>query len=110
MSDMEERMARWEADAERILLEMRNEQPWTTAHFALELSRAHKAAAARIAELEAERDRLKAALRPFADYADLATREHPGWDHDEFKVPVPDFVFRMAVFRAARAALIPSGE
>jgi uncharacterized coiled-coil protein SlyX len=47
-------MARWETDAMRILLEMRNEQPWTTAHFALELSRVHKAATARIAELEAE--------------------------------------------------------
>ncbi len=57
MSDnatLEERMARWEADAERILLEMRNEQPWTTAHFALELGRAHKAAAARLTAINAD--------------------------------------------------------
>lgn len=59
--------------------------------------------AARIRELEE-------ALKPFAVYAALVAREHPGWDHDAFVVGLPDAYARgidantLGPFRRARAA------
>lgn len=48
---------------------------------------------------------LRAALKPFADYAERIAKDHPGWDHDAFDFQLPDCGPTMRAFRAARAAL-----
>lgn len=66
------------------------------------------AADARTAAAAAREDRLREALKPFADYAERIARDHPGWDHDGFSFSLPDEgAPTMREFRAARAALAP---
>jgi hypothetical protein len=57
-----------------------------------------RAEVARIAELEA-------ALRPFAELADIVAAKHPGWDHDAFHFGSTGMVIPLKPFRAARALL-----
>lgn len=33
-----------------------------------------------------EIERLRAALKPFADFAEFVAANHPGWDHDHFTI------------------------
>ena len=55
--------------------------------------------------------RLREALMPFAEYAAWVSENHPGWDHDDFSVGLPDGMFsgsdadRLGPYRRARAAL-----
>lgn len=54
-------------------------------------------------------ERLREALKPFADFAEWVATNHPGWDHNEFELQQHDFPYAlsMAWFREARAALHP---
>lgn len=62
-------------------------------------------------EMYEEIQRLREALKPFADFAEHCANEHPGWDHDGFTVDVrltESCGFpKMDAFRRARAALSP---
>ncbi len=75
----------------------------TRAELGYSLGLDYPAAAARIAELEAERDRLKAALKPFADEAD---KYEPDEDDDGMEAWASGFT--VGDLRAARAALAPA--
>jgi hypothetical protein len=72
------------------------------------------AAERKVAELEADKARLSEALRPFADMADYLDSETEGFaDTDEFDLLYEDHLFhhfKVADFRAARAALSGSGS
>ena len=47
-------------------------------------------------------DGLIAALEPFANYAAMVAKRHPGWDHDRFETGLAGNPrFRMAAFRRA---------
>ena len=55
-----------------------------------------------IGEAAEEIERLRAALEPFAAFAEYVAKNHPGWDHDEFTVGRG---LTLEPFRAAHAAL-----
>jgi hypothetical protein len=57
----------------------------------------------------AQREAIEA-LEPFAAFAAHVEREHPGWDHDQYRTRMCDglcsqFTFEMSAFRKARAVL-----
>ncbi len=69
----------------------------------------------RIFELQAEIERLRAALKPFADMAEHVAANHPGWDHDKFSWLLwSGENDRMSLFmsdiRRAKAALEQGGD
>ena len=61
-------------------------------------------------DLVDEIERLRAALKPFADFAEMVEREHPGWYHERFAWAVSNAVrepaqLYMGQFMRAREAL-----
>lgn len=65
------------------------------------------AAQAQATDLERKLQAALDALEPFASYAAMVAKDHPGWDHDAFQTPLagnPNF--RMAAFRRALAIVV----
>lgn len=67
--------------------------------------------------LREERDELRAklaeareALEPFAEFAEMVAKEHPGWDHDDFEFVGPGYTIKFAPFRRARASVKGAGQ
>jgi hypothetical protein len=57
-----------------------------------------------VAKIEAEK--LRDALKPFADYAEYIATERPGWDHDEFYISgQPSQMPKLGAFRRAREVI-----
>jgi hypothetical protein len=76
-----------------------------------EIGAANGALMAAAPEMREEIRRLREVLKPFANYAAWVAEHHPGWDHDDFSVGLPDGFFaktgadKLGAFRAALCAL-----
>lgn len=105
-SDNEETMKVW--DNIRSIIADGNRGSWPRDIFESILSHIdeeREEAADVISILRDRITKLKKALEPFAEKADIIARDHPGWNHDVFQWGAEPLVFTMKALRDARAAL-----